>query len=71
MSGWVIIGEENEVTVLSGKAVVIKETVVLERVLLGIDTVIDGTRSPTRFPRNTSMSRKPIQTDHTNLVAAR
>ena len=39
MSGWVIIGEEHEVTLLDGKPVVIRETVVLERVLLGIDTV--------------------------------
>ena len=39
MSGWVIVGEEHEVTLLGDKAVVVKETVVLERELLGIATV--------------------------------
>lgn len=39
MSGWVIVAEEHEVTLLGDKAVVVKETVVLERELLGIATV--------------------------------
>lgn len=41
MSGWVIVAEEHEVTLLGDKAVVVKETVVLERELLGIATAAD------------------------------
>lgn len=40
MSGWVIVAEEHEFTLLGDKAVVVKETVVLERELLGIATVV-------------------------------
>ncbi|WP_123027163.1 DUF2382 domain-containing protein [Mycolicibacterium stellerae] len=39
MSGWVLVAEEHEFTLLGDKAVVVKETVVLERELLGIVTV--------------------------------
>lgn len=53
MSGWVIVAEEHEVTLLGDKAVVVKETVVLERELLGIatvageDTISDAAMPPT------------------------
>jgi sporulation protein YlmC with PRC-barrel domain len=39
MSGWVLVAEEHEFTLLGDKAVVVKETVVLERELLGIVSV--------------------------------
>ncbi len=38
MSGWVLVAEEHEVTLIGDEAVVVKETVVLERELLGIAT---------------------------------
>jgi sporulation protein YlmC with PRC-barrel domain len=39
MSGWVLVAEEHEFTLLGDMAVVVKETVVLERELLGIVSV--------------------------------
>jgi hypothetical protein len=39
MSGWVLVAEEHEFTLLGDKAVLVKETVVLERELLGIASV--------------------------------